>query len=359
MASIMTPTINPTITSTQTNAPVAPDWYNNYLSGLATSGQAAINAGGVAPASPLQMTAFNAAPTAINAGQPQLQQATTTATGVANTPTSSLIDQYMDPYTKNVVESIGDLGRRQFREFTAPSVNAAGVATGQFGGTRAQDINAKAARDAAANITAQQAQAMNTGWQNAVTAAQNQQNLGLNASNVLGNLSSQAQGQATSGLNTLSTLGAQQQTLAQAEKNYPMTALQNYGSLIAGQNIPIGSMQSVTGPAGTGQTGPSPLSQVTQGVLGTGALLNTSLGRILGTGSNTTLGGGTLDWLKSMFGGNQNTSTGTNEYPTGYGTPLYSGDTGIGMQNSQGFLWDGSRFVDQRTFEEQFGPTGQ
>ena len=136
MANIMSPVINPTITSTQTNAPVAPDWYNNYLSGLATSGQNAINAGGIAGASPLQTAAYNAAPTAINAGQAPLQQATNTATGVATTPTSSLISQYMNPYTQDVVRSIGDLGRQQFREFTAPSVNAAGVATGQFGGSR-------------------------------------------------------------------------------------------------------------------------------------------------------------------------------------------------------------------------------
>lgn len=330
MANIMTPVVNPTITSTQTNAPVAPDWYNNYLSGLATSGQNAINAGGIAGASPLQTAAYNAAPTAINAGQAPLQQATNTATGVATTPTSSLISQYMNPYTQDVVRSIGDLGRQQFREFTAPSVNAAGVATGQFGGSRAQDINAKAARDAAMNITAQQAQALNTGFQNSVTAAQNQQNLGLNSANVLGNLSGQAQGQATSGLNTLSTLGAQQQAINQAQLNYPMNALQNYGSLIAGQSIPVGSRQSVTGPAGSGQLGPSPFSQASQAATGLGALLNTPLASILGKGKEGTIGSGTLDWLKGLLGGNQdytgNLPSNPNTTVDGSGS-LYSGAT--------------------------------
>jgi len=215
LPSIMNPQLNPTATQTQTAQTTAPDWYSNFLSGLATSGQTAVNQGGIAPASTLQNMAYGNAPTAISAGAPALQQATAAAGNVASTPTSSLIDQYLNPYTQSVVKSIGDLGTQQFREFTDPSVTSYGVATGQFGGSRAQDIRAKAARDAAMNITAQQTQAMNTGYNNALTAAQNQQNLGLNSANVLGNLSSQAQSQGIGGLNALSTLGAQQQTLSQ------------------------------------------------------------------------------------------------------------------------------------------------
>ena len=311
MPNIMTPTVNPNTTSTQTNTAVAPDWYNNFQSGLPTAIRNATSQGGVAPASGLQTVAYNAAPTAINAGLPSLNQATIAATGVATTPTSSLIDQYMNPYTQSVVKSIGDLGRQQFQEFTAPSVNAAGVATGQFGGSRAQDINAKAARDAAMNITAQQAQAMNTGWQNSVAAAQNQQNLGLNSANVLGNLSSQAQNQATSGLNTLSTLGAQQQTTAQAEKNYPMTALEKEANIIAGQNVPTGSKQTITGPAGSGQLTDSLFTQLSKGGSGLGSLLQTPVDNILGNGNKDSV----LSWLqKTLLQGAGNTG----EIPPGW-----------------------------------------
>lgn len=278
LPSIMNPQINPTATQTQTAQTTAPDWYSNFLSGLATSGQTAVNQGGIAPASTLQNMAYGNAPTAISAGAPALQQATAAAGNVASTPTSSLIDQYLNPYTQSVVKSIGDLGTQQFREFTDPAVTSYGVATGQFGGSRAQDIRAKAARDAAMNITAQQTQAMNTGYNNALTAAQNQQNLGLNTANVLGNLSSQAQSQGIGGLNALSTLGAQQQTLSQAERNYPMTSLQNYANLISGLNIPTGTSQTVTGPAGSGQMQQSALNQILG--IGTGgmALFNSPFG---------------------------------------------------------------------------------
>jgi hypothetical protein len=309
MANIMDPQINPTITSTQTSTPIAPDWYNNFLSGIVARGGEAVAGGGIAAPSPLQTQAWGAAPTAIAAGQPQLAQATQTATGVATTPTSSLVNQYLNPYTQSVVQAIGDLGARQFREFTAPSMTSAGVATGQFGGQRAQDIQAKAARDAAANITAQQAQAMNTGWANALTAAQNQQNLGLSAASTLGNLSGLAQGQATSGLGTLSTLGAQQQALEQARLNYPMTGLQNYAGLVGGLNIPIGATQSVTGPAGAGQLTDSYLKQLLAGTSGVGGLLTTPLGSILGTDNKKTVGRSILDLIAGGSGGGGYTGT--------------------------------------------------
>ena len=281
MAGLTTPTINPTVTTTQASQTTAPDWYNSYLSGLTTAGQNAITSGGVAAPSALQTTAYGTAPTAITAGQPALQQATQTASNVATTPTSSMINQYMDPYTNQVVKSIGEMGTRQFNQLYAPAVNAGAVGSGQFGSQRAQQVYANTARDVASNITAQQAQAMNTGWQNAVTAAQNQQNLGLSAASTLGNLSGQAQTQATSGLNTLSTLGAQQQATEQAKLNYPMEAQKNLAGIVGGLNIPTGTTQTATGPAGGGQMGPSPLSQIASLGTSMGAAFNypaTSLG---------------------------------------------------------------------------------
>ena len=323
LPSIFNPQVNPNVTQTQTAQTTAPDWYSNFLSGLNTSGQAAVNQGGIAPASTLQNLAYSTAPTAIGAGAPALAQANAAAGNVAATPTSSLIGDYLNPYTQSVVKSIGDLGTQQFREFTDPAMTSYGVATGQFGGSRAQDIRAKAARDAAMNITAQQTQAMNTGYNNALTAAQNQQNLGLNTANVLGNLSSQAQSQGIGGLNALSTLGGQQQTLSQAERNYPMTALQNYANLIGGQNVPTGTTQTVTGPAGGGQMQSSPLSQIFG--LGTSgmALWNTKMP------GGSTLGESILNYFKGQKdgGGNSGGSSGGSIDPT-TGQPYDVGGSG-------------------------------
>ena len=280
---ITDPTVNPTISQTTAAQTTAPDWYNNFLSGLASSGQQAVQQGGAAGPSTLQTAAYNQAPTAITAGQPALNMATQSAANVAGTPTSSLVNQYMDPYTNSVINSIGQLGTTQYNELLAPAANAAAVGSGQFGSTRGQTVQADVARDVSNNITAQQAQALNTQYNNAIAAAQNQQNLGLNAATTLGNLGSSQQSQGVAGLNALSTLGGQQQTTAQANLNYPITALQNYAQLMSGLNIPTGVSQAVTGPAGSGQTGPSPLTQI--------AGLGTSLGTLLTT--PTSLFGGT------------------------------------------------------------------
>jgi len=311
LPSIFNPQVNPNVTQTQTAQTTAPDWYSNYLSGLSTSGQAAVDKGGIAPASTLQNLAYSTAPTAIGAGAPALAQATTAAGNVAATPTTSLIGDYMNPYTQSVVKSIGDLGTQQFREFTDPAMTSYGVATGQFGGSRAQDIRAKAARDAAMNITAQQTQAMNTGFNNALTAAQNQQNLGLNTANLFGNLSSLAQSQGIGGLNALSTLGGQQQTLSQAERNYPMTSLQNYANLMSGLNVPTGTTQTVTGPAGGGQM---QQQSVLNQILGIGTSGMAFLNQKMPNGQSI------LEYLKGQKGGGDSggSSGGSIDTTTGY-----------------------------------------
>jgi len=318
LPSIFNPQVNPNVTQTQTAQTTAPDWYSNFLSGLSTSGQAAVNQGGIAPASTLQNLAYSTAPTAIGAGAPALAQATTAAGNVAATPTTSLIGDYMNPYTQSVVKSIGDLGTQQFREFTDPAMTSYGVATGQFGGSRAQDIRAKAARDAAMNITAQQTQAMNTGFNNALTAAQNQQNLGLNTANVFGNLSSLAQSQGIGGLNALSTLGGQQQTLSQAEKNYPMTSLQNYANLMSGLNIPTGTTQTVTGPAGGGQMQQSVLNQI----LGTGTGGMAFLNQKMPNGQSI------LEYLKGQKGGGDSGGSSGGSIDPATGQPYDVGGSG-------------------------------
>jgi hypothetical protein len=68
-------------------------------------------------------------------------------------------------------------------------------------------------------------------------------------------------------------LGAQQQATEQAKLNYPMEAQKNLAGIIGGLQIPTGVTQTATGPAGKGQMGPSPLSQI--------ASLGTSAGNFL------------------------------------------------------------------------------
>ena len=258
MANLLQGSALPNITTTQTASTTAPDWYNQFLSGLSTAGQAAVNTGGVAGASPLQTAAYNAAPTAINAGLPTLNQATDVATGAAG---ALDINQYMNPYTSGVVDEIGRLGQKNFTDILAPNAVAGAAGSGQFGSRRGMQIYGDVARDSARATTGQQATALQSGYQNAVQAALQKQQNETQAGNLLGTLSSQGYTQGVGGLDVLSRLGAQQQATSQAALNYPMSAQQNFANLLRGFTVPTTQNQTFTGPI-PGAYSNSPLSQI-------------------------------------------------------------------------------------------------
>lgn len=238
----------PDVTTTQTQTTTAPDWYNNYLSGLASAGQTAAETGGVAGFSPLQEQAFASAPTAIQAGQPALQAATQAATGVATTPFMQNVSQYMNPYTQQVIENINRLGQRQFRETLAPAATAGAVGSGQFGSKRGMQVYGNVARDVNADILGKQSEYMAKGFDAATAAAKAQADLNLQAAGRLGELSNIGYQQGVGGLDVLSKLGAQQQAQGQARLDYPMTAAGKQAALLRGFQVPTSQTQRFTGP---------------------------------------------------------------------------------------------------------------
>ena len=320
MAGLTDPTLNPIATTTQQTSTTAPDWYNNMLSSMASGAQNAITAGGVAGPSTLQTQAYNTAPTAITAGQPALTSATNIATGAAGGPD---ISQFMNPYTAGVVGEIGRLGQRQFNELLAPAATAGAAGSGQFGSRRGMQVYGNVARDVAGDILGKQYGALSSGYQNAVTAAQKEQEIQNALSQTLGSLSGAAYTQGVGGLDVLSKLGAQQQAVEQAKLNYPMTALQNAATVMRGFTVPTTVSQTTTQPAGQGQMGPSPLGQIANIVSGLGSIAGQ---RIAGVTGDQTLGSWLTSKLSTLLnqGGSQ-TSSGTPEYGTGSTAPTYTG----------------------------------
>ena len=96
--------------------------------------------------------------------------------------------------------------------------------------------------------------------QTASQAAANQGNL-LNQAGVnMGNLAQTGANMNLACINALSTLGGQQQTIAQNEQNYPLTKLQSLGTLLQGYSIPTGTkttlcMSPLSGAAALGTAG--------------------------------------------------------------------------------------------------------
>jgi hypothetical protein len=258
--------------SSQSQATTAPDYYNTYLSGLATSGANAATGAKYVGADPLQTQAFTDVTKVPASYQPTLTDAGNTLTSATNaasplssatpyltaasTDPSKLASQYMNPYITNVVNSLGEAGQRNIMNNLAPQATAGAVGAGQFGSLRGAQVLGQTISNADRDILNAQGQALSTGYGQALTAAgqqnalqaqmgstaanaasQGQQNL-TTAGQAQGTLAGQQQNMSLADINALSTLGAQKQTIEQNKELFPLQNLKTQSELLRGYNVP-------------------------------------------------------------------------------------------------------------------------
>ena len=301
MADLFQGSALPNVSTTQTQQTTAPDYYNNYLSNLASQGQtAAQNAQYVGPTG-LQNQAFSQVAQNVGNYQPYLNQAASLTGQAAQGPD---VNQFMNPYTQDVVNQIGVLGQRNIQENLAPQATAGAVGTGQFGSQRGAQVLGNTLRDAATNITAQQQQALQQGYAQALQAAQNQQQLGLSAGSQLANLAGQQQNLGLQDVNALSTLGAQQQQIAQNQQLFPLQNLTTESNIMKGLTVPTSVSSQYSGPM-PGAYQASPLQQIAglgstlQGLYSNPSGSNSSLISQLTNSNNNSIPG----LFSSLYGG--------------------------------------------------------
>jgi hypothetical protein len=144
------------------------------------------------------------------------------------------------------------------------------------------------------NINAAQAQALQTGYSQALQAAQADQASKLNASQQMGALAKAGQDMSLADINALATMGGQQQTIAQNEQMFPLQALNAASQTVRGFTIPTNVSSTYTGPI-PGAYAASPLSQIA----GLGAIIaggsSTPFGQAIGSGLSNWWNGVTLD----------------------------------------------------------------
>jgi hypothetical protein len=167
----------------------------------------------------------------------------------------------MNPYTRNVTDEMARLQQQNIQQNVLPNLGAAGVSSGSFGSSRGANATGQTLANMQANLMGQQTGALQTGYQNATTAAQSDLSRQLQAGQSFGNLGAQQQALGIGGLNELSTLGGQQQATQQNILNNPMLQAQNFSRLMAGYQIPTGSTSQTVGPQ-SGAYSNSPLSQI-------------------------------------------------------------------------------------------------
>jgi len=272
MADIFTGSPLPTVTTTTQKQQVLPEFYTNYMQDVANLGANAIQQGGVAGFGPLQQQAFQMAPNAAFSGAQTAGDAASLLGAAGTTATPSMVNAYMNPYVSNVVNEMGRLQQQNIQRNVLPALAGAGVGTGSFGSSRQANARGQTLADMQANLTGQQYNALNTGYQNAMSAAGSDLNRQLQAGQGLGNVAQEQYNIGTGGLKTLSDLGAQQQQLGQKQLDYPMLQAQNLAKLFP-MSIPLGETAQTTSPATVSQLGQSPLAQITGLLSGLGSLM--------------------------------------------------------------------------------------
>ena len=221
----------------------------------------------IAGQDPLQAQAQTLATQGIGAYQPFLQgaqQAQTTAAGLTG-PTA--YQQFMSPYQQDII----DTTLREFDVQSAkgiPGIAAQAVGAGAFGGGREGVQRAEYQASSDRNRAALQAQLLGQGFGQAQALAQQ------NIANQL-QLGSAQQGFLGQDVGALSTLGAQNQALAQAQlsANQQLAQAQLQQPLQAAQALGAGITGLIAGYPGQTQQQISPSPSLAQTALGTGATL--------------------------------------------------------------------------------------
>lgn len=308
-------------TSTTATASGVPDWYSDYIRGIAGKGtelagiaqDQPVPQQSIAGFTPDQIAAFERVRQNAGSWQPGMQQAGALTSGAVDTalgagqaansavagPAQSwaqpgTMEKYMSPYTSSVVNEIARLGNQNFNENIMPQINASMIGSGQFGSTRNAGVLANAGRDTQQNIMGQQASALESGYTTAgnlfnqdANRQQQQQQIqgqtalaggalgaqtGLNAGQQTGALAQTGSALGLQDAQAQQAIGQQQQQLQQAgldtdynntvgQQQYGWNILNNLNSIIRGAQLPTTQTSTTQGPLSRTQ-GQSPLATI-------------------------------------------------------------------------------------------------
>lgn len=254
----------PDIKETTTRAQEAPGYYTNYLSGLAQAGQSALGRTGqqmIAGLDPMQMQAFNLTPGAAGAYQPGLSAATANIAETAQGITPDKINQFMNPYTQNVVQEMARLAEQNIGRNILPALKAGMVGSGQLGSQRYAGALGQGLAEASKTLTGQQYGALSEGYKTAVDAALKEMGLETEAAKTQSNIAKLAQDLGLAETGALSKAGAEKQAYQQAIIDAPLKTATQVQGLLRGFTIPQSETTTFVGPR-AGAYGLSDIQQI-------------------------------------------------------------------------------------------------
>jgi hypothetical protein len=164
------------------------------------------------------------------------------------------IQDYMNPYTSEVVNRIGELGARNLREQFLPQIQDRAIQSGQFGGSRQGEAIGRALRDTQESTLAQQSQALQAGYGQAGQQLQADRARQLQAAGQQAQLGAQAAGMSAADYQRLLSSSGQQAQIGGQQAALGQTAAglsgADYQRMLAGAQ-----QQAALGQAAAGLEG--------------------------------------------------------------------------------------------------------
>lgn len=185
------------------------------------------------------------------------------------------IESYMNPYTDQVVNRIGDLASRNLKENLLPNIQDQAIRSGTFGGSRSGEAIGRALRDTQESTLAQQSAALQQGYTQAGQQMQADRARQLQAAQQQAALGQSAAGLTAADYQRMLAGAQQQAAMGQSAAGLEGADLARYGQ--AGAQI--GALGQMYGTL-AGQTGTQNLQAAQQ----MGTLSNQDFARMLQSG---------------------------------------------------------------------------
>jgi hypothetical protein len=283
----------PNVTVTTGKTQTAPDYYKDYLEGLAGETGAASKAlartaeQGIAGYDPLQTTGYGMVESGAGAYKDYLSDAEKTAALPAAGIDATRIAQLMDPYRTNVVDEMARLSQQNIQRNVLPSLKAGFVGSGNLGSQRYAGALGQSLADIQTNLTGQQYGALSKGYSEALKASLDELQLQNEAARTQLGMAEKAQQMGLTEAGALTKAGAEKQAYEQAKLDYPLKTALEVAGLMRGLQVPMSETETRTGPL-PGAYETSDLANVL-GIL-------TALGAIK-TSGDSSAGGDLLTWV--------------------------------------------------------------
>lgn len=273
-------------TSTTTNDPNMPPWWQSAVQALITQGSSIAGQPynpspfpSVAPLDPLQQQAMDEAPNITQPNQDIINQGASNIQNVENNPfNQQAYNDFLAPEltgANSEISSLQNLATQNLTENILPSVNNGLIGNGIFGTASANGIDSpttvqdqRAIQNANTSLLQSEGGVLNNAYNSAATAAQNANSQAIQGGAAQGSLGATGEQVGLQGVGALSALGSIGQNQVQnnfnaannsfqAQNQYPLQMLDMLSGLIHGYQPTVGSTSYSTGaqPSGVPQVG--------------------------------------------------------------------------------------------------------